>query len=71
MLRNKLRRHIASEDKNFNFFIDAEYNFRTKNWKSWHIKIEDSHWQNRFPDQCLNPILGYDQEILTSSVLSF
>lgn len=52
-------------DKDFRFFISAEYNFETKIWKSGYFEIDKKFWKDTKTTQHRFPILGPDFKIPT------
>lgn len=59
ILEQPLRRRLATDDKEFQFFISAEYNFETKTWKSWHLEIDEDQWMDSNTTFYRFPLLGF------------
>ena len=58
ILRDRLRHSGSSYERNFKFYISAQYNFENKNWKSWNFKIQSSQWYDTNTTEYRYPPLG-------------
>ena len=48
----------ANMDRDFKFYISAEYNFETETWNSGYFSIRNSQWKNSNTTAYRFPILG-------------
>ena len=49
---------VAHKDRDFKFFISAEYNFETYTWNSGYFSIQNSQWKDSNTTTYRFPILG-------------